>query len=114
MQLRHIYAFSLFCLSTLVTGCSDNKNNIPTEPILLGEILQSKYQASCANCHTNAATGAPVKGDIAAWSEILDKPMADTMARVINGYNGMPPLGQCFDCSEKDLQTMVLFLAQKD
>lgn len=57
--------------------------------------------------------GAPIKGDQEAWAYVFTKPKEEVMHRVINGYRGMPPLGQCFDCSEQDLKALVYYLVQE-
>jgi cytochrome c5 len=104
-------------LVLLCSGCSNTNESagnayaVPQSLGPLSEDLQAKYSANCVHCHEQSSMAAPQKGS-ADWQLILDKPMGETLARVVNGYQGMPPLGQCFDCSGADLETLTLYLAQ--
>lgn len=101
----------LLSLTAILWACSnDKKPNIPT--VELSAELSSKYQASCQACHEVANTGAPQRGDQDAWTEVFQSPFTDIMEKVVNGSQGMPPLGQCFDCDAHDLETLVYYLAQ--
>ena len=73
--------------------------------------LASIYDRSCRSCHTIAATGAPLTGDRAAWSERLDKGMNTLVDNVINGFGGMPPLGMCMDCGAEEFEALIVFMA---
>jgi len=92
-------------------ACSnDKKPNIPN--VELSQELSQKYQASCQTCHETKGTGAPQKGHSEAWDKILSDPFTEVMQKVVDGSNGMPPLGQCFDCTAQDLETLIYYLAQ--
>lgn len=95
----------------LVSCSSETKLRLPAVELTPDQI--GKYQTSCAACHENEAMGAPLKGKKEAWANVFAKPFEDVMYRVINGYRGMPPLGQCFDCGEQDLRALVYYLAQE-
>ncbi|MEH6634599.1 MAG: c-type cytochrome [Halioglobus sp.] len=69
------------------------------------------YNRSCRSCHTVAATGAPLTGDIAAWRPRLDKGMSTLLDNVINGFAGMPPLGLCMDCDVEQFEALIQFMA---
>ena len=69
------------------------------------------YDRSCRSCHTIAATGAPLTGDSAAWSERLDKGMTTLVDNVINGFGGMPPFGMCMDCGPEEFEALIAFMA---
>ena len=71
----------------------------------------AKYEASCKACHEIAGAGAPVRGDAQAWERIFQQPVEEIMNKVVNGYQGMPPLGQCFDCDQQDLESLAYYLA---
>jgi cytochrome c5 len=72
------------------------------------------YQRSCKNCHTIAATGAPLTGDKAAWSPRVDKGMAVLADNVVNGFGGMPPFGMCMDCDLEQFEALIRFMAVAD
>lgn len=74
--------------------------------------LADKYQHSCKACHTDPGNAdAPQTGDVMAWAEYLKMDRSELMQRVINGYEGMPPLGQCTECSAEDLNALIDFMA---
>jgi cytochrome c5 len=76
--------------------------------------LAETYNRSCRSCHTIAATGAPLTGDRAAWSQRLDKGMNTLVDNVINGFGGMPPLGMCMDCGPDDFEALIVFMASAE
>jgi len=69
------------------------------------------YNRSCRNCHTIAATGAPLTGDVAGWSPRLEKGMNTLVDNVVNGFGGMPPFGMCMDCDLDQFEALVDFMA---
>lgn len=73
--------------------------------------LAKIYNRSCRNCHTVAATRAPLTGDTAAWSALMDKGMDVLVANVVNGIGGMPPLGLCMSCDADDFEALIRFMA---
>jgi len=73
--------------------------------------LAQLYGASCKQCHANPAAGAPLTGDTAAWAPRLEKGMATLLDHSINGFQGMPPLGLCMQCSEADFRELIEFMA---
>ena len=103
---------SSIAIAMLLVSCSnETKPRLPAVELTPDQI--GKYQTSCAACHENEAMGAPLKGEKEAWANVFAKPFEEVMYRVINGYRGMPPLGQCFDCGEQDLRALVYYLAQE-
>lgn len=77
--------------------------------------LASTYNRSCRNCHTVAATGAPLTGDSSAWASLLqEKGMEVLVDNVVNGFKGMPPFGLCMDCNVDDFEALIKFMAGSD
>lgn len=76
--------------------------------------LAEVYNRSCSSCHTVAATGSPLTGDIAAWEPRLAKGMNTLLDNVVNGFGGMPPFGLCMDCDADQFEALILFMAQGD
>ena len=103
----------LLLVSSLLTACSPaDTPRIPQ--VSLDAELQGIYQRTCANCHHNPAMGAPIAGDVDQWQSIIGAGMETVMNRVMNGYQGMPPAGQCFECSPEQLETLVYYMASSD
>jgi len=73
--------------------------------------LAQLYGASCKQCHANPAAGAPLTGDTLAWEPRLEKGMDTLLDHSINGFQGMPPLGLCMQCSEADFRALIEFMA---
>lgn len=111
-HLKQLKSLSAAIAILFLAACSDNSDPVAQLPdIQLSAEQLAKYEASCKVCHDTENTGAPLRGDTQAWSTILKKPMDAIMQNVVNGYQGMPPLGQCFDCDETDLKSLVYYLA---
>lgn len=65
------------------------------------------YDTKCATCHATGAAGAPKLGDVAAWSPRIGKGIDVLYSNAINGFNGMPAKGLCFDCSDEEIMASV-------
>ncbi|MBL9096848.1 MAG: cytochrome c5 family protein [Alphaproteobacteria bacterium] len=75
--------------------------------------LAEKYGRSCRTCHVNPESGAPLTGDLQAWSARFAQGASTIASNTRDGIRAMPPRGQCFDCSEDDLWRLTLFMAQR-
>ena len=73
--------------------------------------LAQVYDTSCKLCHANPASGAPLSGDKAAWSPRVAQGADTLLDHSINGYNGMPPMGLCMQCSEEQFLALISFMA---
>lgn len=73
--------------------------------------LARLYDQTCRACHASSRTGAPMAGDTAAWAPRMAQGMDVLVDHTINGYNGMPPLGACMDCSEDDYVALIRYMA---
>lgn len=74
--------------------------------------LNEIYQRSCRNCHTLESTGAPLTGDVQAWSLRLQKGQDVLLENVVSGFAGMPPFGLCMDCDANQFNALIEFMAQ--
>jgi cytochrome c5 len=102
----------LLTASCLLIGCQGESAQSTTSKVQLTAELQQTYLQTCAQCHTRPTTGAPQAGDVQTWDNILAKGMDKTLERTLNGYGGMPPGGQCFECSPDDLSLLILYMSQ--
>lgn len=74
--------------------------------------LAEKYNRSCFLCHANPDAKAHLVGDKATWDRLLkEKGMPLLLAHVNEGFNTMPPKGQCADCSDADFEALIKFMA---
>jgi cytochrome c5 len=69
------------------------------------------YNRSCRSCHAQGAAQAPLTGDRAAWAPRLEQGMDVLLEHTISGYNGMPPMGMCFDCEEEDFSALIIYMS---
>jgi len=73
--------------------------------------LAQVYDASCKLCHANPAAGAPLTGDQQAWAPRVQQGRDTLLDHAINGYNGMPPMGLCMQCSEEQFLALIAFMS---
>ena len=59
---------------------------------------QEVYDVSCTTCHAIGLAGAPKFGDKISWGDRAEKDLNQLVETVVNGLNGMPPMGLCMDC----------------
>jgi predicted CxxxxCH...CXXCH cytochrome family protein len=62
---------------------------------------------TCSACHSSGAAGAPKFGDVAAWAPRIAQGAETLYTHSINGYNAMPAMGLCNDCSTDEIKAAV-------
>lgn len=92
-----------------LSGC-DGKEDA-AEPIVLSPERTELYATSCKTCHEDPATGAPQAHDTVAWAPRMAKGDDQLLDNIVNGFNGMPPLGQCIECDAEDFIALTHFMA---
>ena len=109
---------AVLTITLLSTACADERSSAARATEVLSRELRpadadlaALYIRSCRSCHTVAATGSPLTGDPAAWTERMDKGMNVLVDNVINGYGGMPPLGLCMECDADQFEALIRFMA---
>lgn len=65
------------------------------------------YQQACFACHATGALNAPKLGDVAAWEPRIAQGFDVMLEHAIKGFNGMPPMGTCGDCSDDDIKIAI-------
>lgn len=103
-------------LVVMVAACGDSGSRAasaaldkkPEDP-RLAEI----YSQTCKSCHASPASGAPLTGDAGAWKPRLEKGLETLVRNTVEGYNGMPPLGSCSDCTRDDLRALIRFMSDR-
>ncbi len=99
---------------SLLSGCSaPESGNFPPEGISVEQKTASmeKWSRSCALCHVNGEGGAPRVGDRENWQPRLEQGTEILLAHTFQGFNRMPPLGYCMDCSETDFAVLIDFMS---
>lgn len=92
-----------------VAGC-DGKEEAAA-PVTLDARQTTTYANSCKTCHEDPATGAPQTHDTEGWAPRIAKGEEQLLENIVNGFNGMPPLGQCIECDADDFIMLTRFMA---
>ncbi len=71
------------------------------------------YGSACATCHDAGVSGAPVLGEAGDWTDRIDKGMDTLYDHAINGFNAMPAMGLCGDCSEEEIEVTVDYMVEE-
>lgn len=74
--------------------------------------LVGLYERACANCHDADGSGAPRRGDRAAWAPREAAGLPALLASVRQGKGTMPPMGWCPECSDDDFNALIAHLRQ--
>jgi len=53
-----------------------------------------------------------MKGDAAAWQPRIAQGSETMLRHAINGYNSMPAMGTCGDCTDDDIASTIAFLTK--
>ncbi|MDR3497706.1 MAG: c-type cytochrome [Parvibaculum sp.] len=91
-----------------LAGC-DGKE--AAAPVKLDARLAGIYARTCETCHQNADTGAPQAHNLVQWKPRAAQGDAVLLDHVVNGFGGMPPLGQCIECTAEDLTALIHFMS---
>lgn len=90
------------------------KSTVDPNPVNLSgsgsEKAMAIYNKYCVNCHAAGAGGAPKFGDTMGWTDVLKQPKEMTYEHAIKGYNSMPAMGLCADCSDEDIEITVDYM----
>lgn len=106
----------LLAVLGLLTACDDTPKHPPERATAATAMpaapaLAQVYDTSCKLCHANPASGAPLTADKAAWHPRIAQGTDTLLDHSINGYNGMPPMGLCMQCSEAQFVALISFMA---
>lgn len=72
---------------------------------------QKVYAHVCFVCHQTGMVSAPKIGHSATWFNRLNDAGIDTLyQRTINGFNNMPKLGGCVNCTDNDIISAVNYM----
>jgi cytochrome c5 len=70
------------------------------------------FANNCVQCHAFEESGAPNIGDAQAWEYRRAKGEEVLLRHVIEGFQGMPPLGYCSACNEQDFRVIIRAMAE--
>lgn len=108
---RFLPVLVLSFVLSLLGGCGDNATAPTAKAVPLDARLSEIYSRTCVGCHTTPDSGAPQSHSLAAWAPRLAQGDDILLAHMADGFGGMPPLGQCAECSAEDLFALMHFMA---
>ena len=116
--MRAIRFTLLLVLAMTLPGCGDDAKPAVTSSIASSATpsdpaLAQIYANSCQLCHANPAANAPLTGDRKAWEPRIQQGADTLLDHAINGYNGMPPMGHCVECSQEQFLQLIGFMADQ-
>lgn len=105
---RRATALAVLALIALA-GCDGDDGS--AMPVALNAHEAALYRHSCSTCHEDPATGAPQTHDTESWAPRIAKGDGQLLASIVDGFNGMPPLGQCIECTAEEFILLTHFMA---
>lgn len=73
------------------------------------------YDRSCSTCHSLIDSKAPLVGHKSVWDLLIkEKGVNGLLMSAKNGYQNMPSMGFCADCSDEQLTALILFMAARE
>lgn len=87
------------------------------EPVATAISGLQVYNMACIACHSAGVGGAPITGDVVAWSERIARGAAMLKKNAVQGYIGsvgyMPPKGGRPDISDAEVEAAVDYMINK-
>ncbi len=75
---------------------------------------QQVFDQACVICHGKGKqVGAPIIAVASDWEARLEKGMDTLYVNAIDGYNAMPAMGLCSDCSEEEVMAAVDYMVEE-
>jgi cytochrome c5 len=73
---------------------------------------ERRYAEHCAACHSTGASGAPRRGDAAAWAPLRERGLDSLLESVKRGTPAMPAKGRCERCTDEELRALIGLLSE--
>lgn len=71
---------------------------------------QAVYDTFCFACHATGVTEAPLFGSLEQWQPRIDKGLDELVATSLTGFNLMPPMGTCMNCTEDEMRDAIAYM----
>jgi cytochrome c5 len=74
------------------------------------------YQDHCAACHhpSNVMVSSPKAGSDRDWAPRLQKGLPGLTRSAVEGFEAMPPKGNCEDCTPSEIEAAIRFMTRLD
>ena len=107
---KECYMKAIVTAVVLVAGMLSANLAVAEGDAAAGEAV---FNRVCKMCHGSGVMGAPKVGDTKAWSGRIEQGSSKLTQHAINGYNKMPPRGNCKSCSDEDIANAVTYMLSK-
>jgi cytochrome c5 len=77
------------------------------EPTVKARSADAILDQYCNVCHSTGWNGAPMNGDRAEWAPRLGTGFDALFKNAKQGFNNMPPMGTCLDCTDEELTAAI-------
>jgi len=74
---------------------------------------EAVFNKVCKMCHGTGMMGAPKLGDKKSWGPRVEQGEMKLTQHAIQGFNKMPPKGNCRTCSDEDIANAVAYMLSK-
>lgn len=115
--MRSVFLIPLLALAACDHSARDPAPLTPAQSAALAPTdlrLARLYATSCKACHTVLDSQAPLTGDRTAWDGRWAAGEDALLTAAIQGKQGMPAGGQCFECTPEDLRSLIRFMAGRE
>ncbi len=68
------------------------------------------YGTFCFACHATGVSEAPLFGSLEQWQPRIDKGMDELVATSLTGFNLMPPMGTCMNCTQDEMRDSIQYM----
>ena len=107
---KECYMKAIFTAVLLVAGMLSANLAAAGGDAAAGEAV---FNRVCKMCHGSGLMGAPKLGDVKAWSARIEQGSSKLTQHAIEGFNKMPPRGNCKSCSDEDIANAVAYMLSK-
>lgn len=83
----------------------------PAPLVAQGRNGREIYTEYCQVCHQGGLNNAPIIGDADAWKPRLAKGMDELLRNTKEGFNLMPPTGNCATCTDAEFRAAIEHLS---
>ncbi len=80
---------------------------------VLADRGERTYRRTCVFCHADGASGAPRKGDAAAWAPRIEKGRKVLYRHALDGFRAMPARGADRSLTDSEVRAAVDYLIEQ-
>lgn len=70
------------------------------------------YDTYCTACHSTGVSESPIKGNAEQWAPRIAQGMDVLTDHAVKGFNAMPAMGTCMDCSQDEIVAAINYMIE--